>query len=160
MTEFTESEHDTIRLGAFGAIALVSKADPGFFSTFKESMAGSKALAAAPAAVQELLRGGGLVTPPRGTPEQVEAQVLDTLRQATALLDAKDPSAAAGYREVIRAASQAVANASKGVSDEERAVIAKIEAALVASSPSDAPAPTAADPAAPADAVPPPDSLV
>jgi hypothetical protein len=151
MTEFTESEHDTIRLGAFGAIALVSKADPGFFSTFKESMAGSKALAAAPESVRDLLRGGGFVSPPRGTPEQVDAEVLDTLRQATALLDARDPAAAAGYREVIRAASDAVANASKGVSDEERAVIARIEAALTAAVPADAAGPTADAALPPAD---------
>lgn len=151
MTDFTESEHDTIRLGAFGAIALVSKADPGFFATFKESMAGSRALAAAPPAVQELLRGGGLVSPPRGTPEQVEAEVLGTLRQAVALLDAKDPAAAAGYREVIQAACTAVADASKGVSDQERAVIDKITAALAAPA-----AQPPADSGSPADAASPP----
>lgn len=48
MADFTDQERDTIRTGAFGAIALVSNADPGFFATFKESMAGSKALATAP----------------------------------------------------------------------------------------------------------------
>ena len=67
MAEYTEAEHETIRSAAFGAIALVSKADPGFFSTFKESMAGSRAFAAAPPAVQELLKTGGFPTPPRVT---------------------------------------------------------------------------------------------
>src|SRR5262245_9144576 len=40
MTVYTDQERDTIRTAAFGAMTLVSAADPGFLSMFKESMAG------------------------------------------------------------------------------------------------------------------------
>ena len=58
MADYTDEERDTVRNAAFGAIALVSKADPGFFSSFKESLAGSKALASAPKEITEILRVG------------------------------------------------------------------------------------------------------
>jgi hypothetical protein len=48
MAEYTDEERDTIRTAAFGAIMLVSKADPGFLAGFKETMVGSKTLAGAP----------------------------------------------------------------------------------------------------------------
>lgn len=144
MADYTEHEHDTIRTAAFGAIALVSKADPGFFATFKESMAGSKALAAAPEAVKDLLKAGGFPTPPRGSAEEIERQILDGLRQAVQTIAAKDAAAAAGFRDVILSACDAVATASKGVSAEESAVIAKVRDALGGAGgpaqPSDAPA--------------------
>ena len=76
-TTLTDEEQDLVRRSAFSAIALVSKADPGFFSMFKESMAGSRAFAEAPAGVQQLLREGGFPTPPTGSPEQVESTPLD-----------------------------------------------------------------------------------
>ncbi|GAB4077700.1 hypothetical protein [Nostocoides australiense] len=130
MAEYTEAEHETIRSAAFGAIALVSKADPGFFSTFKESMAGSRAFAAAPPAVQELLKTGGFPTPPKGDAAEVERQILDGLRQSMTILNGKDAAAAGGFRDVIVAAADAVADASKGTSAEEAAVIAKIREAV------------------------------
>lgn len=131
MAEYTDAEHDTIRNSAFGAIALVSKADPGFFATFKESMAGSRAFAAAPPAVQELLKSGGFPSPPKGDAAEVEAQVLAGLGEARTILEAKDPAAAQGYRDVLLAAADAVANAAGGGTDAaEAAVIAKIRAAL------------------------------
>jgi hypothetical protein len=130
MAEYTDSEHATIRDSAFGAIALVSKADPGFFATFKESMAGSRALTTAPPAVQELLRSGGFPKPPAGDAASVERQVLDGLRAAMSILDAKDASAASGYREVVLAAADAVANASDGVAPAEASIIANIRRAL------------------------------
>ena len=144
MAEYTDTEHETIRNSAFGAIALVSKADPGFFATFKESMAGSRAFTAAPPAVQELLKSGGFPSPPRGDAAEVERQVMDGLSQAMSILNAKDASAAQGYREVIEAAADAVANAAGGVADSEKAVIDKIRSALAGGG-------SGAGPAAPAD---------
>lgn len=130
MAEFTEEERNTIRTGAFGAIALVSKADPGFFATFKESMAGSKAFAAAPAEIQGLLKEGGLISPPKGSPAEVEASVVSSLTGAVQILQAKAPEQAQGYRDVVLAACDQVANASKGVAPEETDMINKIRAAL------------------------------
>src|SRR5690606_19332327 len=125
-----EDEQALVKRSAFSAIALVSRADPGFFSMFKESMAGSKAFAAAPAGVQELLRGGGFPTPPTGSPEQIEASTIDDLRQAVQVLEAKDPEHAQGFRDVVMAAADQVASASDGVAPEEQAVIDQIRTAL------------------------------
>lgn len=145
MAELTDQDKDVIRRGAFGAIALVSKADPGFFATFKESMAGSKALAAAPEHIRDLLKGG-MIAPPKGSPEQIEAAILQDLAAAKNALGS-DPAAQQGYVGVIEAAIQQVAEASKGVSPEEQAMIDKIRAALTGPGPA---------PAAPVDAVPTP----
>ena len=57
MTDYSDEERDTVRSAAFGAMLLVSKADPGFFAMFKESMAGSKALAKASPELRGLLNG-------------------------------------------------------------------------------------------------------
>ncbi len=130
MADYTDTEHQTIRNAAFGAIALVSKADPGFFSTFKESMAGSKAFAAAPPAVQELLRTGGFPSPPRGDAAEVERQVLTGLSESMTILNAKDPSAATGFRDVVLSACDAVAQAAGGVDPAETAMVEKVRGAL------------------------------
>ncbi|MCH8612876.1 hypothetical protein [Arsenicicoccus dermatophilus] len=129
----TDEQREQIRNGAFGAIALVSKADPGFLSMFRESMAGSQELAAAPADVRELLAGtGGLPKPPTGSPEEVEARVLADLQAAMTALSTAAPAQAQGYRQVVLAACAKVADAADGVAPAEQAVIDKIGAALQA----------------------------
>lgn len=126
----TEDEQSLVKRSAFAAIALVSRADPGFFSMFKESMAGSRAFAAAPAGVQELLREGGFPTPPKGDAATIESTTLSELGQAASILDQKAPEQAQGYRDVILAAADQVAGASDGVAPEEQAMIDKIRTAL------------------------------
>lgn len=128
--DLTEDEQTLVRRSAFGAIALVSQADPGFFAMFKESMAGSQALQQAPEGVKELLREGGLPTPPRGSKEEVRATILAELGRAMDVLRAKVPAQADGYRDVVLAAADQVAAAADGVAAEEQAVIAEIRSAL------------------------------
>lgn len=130
MTEYTDAERDTVRNAAFGAIALVSKADPGFFSSFKESLAGSKALASGPKEITEILRGGGLPTSPTGDPAAQESAVLSGLGQAVGVLNAKADGSAEAFKGVILEAAQSVADASDGVSPEEQAVLDKVRTAL------------------------------
>ncbi|WP_168582590.1 hypothetical protein [Gephyromycinifex aptenodytis] len=127
MTELSKDQHDTIRRAAYGAIALVSQADPGFFAMFSESMAGSKALAAAPEPVRELL--AGVTMPPTGTKEQVESAILADLSESMQIL-ANDPSARDGFREVVLQATQKVAEASDGVAPAEEAMIQRVRAAV------------------------------
>lgn len=129
-TVLTDDERALVRRAAFGAIALVSSADPGFFATFKESMAGSKALEEAPEDVQELLREGGMPELQTGSKEEVEDSVLGELRQVMRVLSAKAPRQANGFRKVILDAADRVALASEGVAAEEQATIEKIRAAL------------------------------
>lgn len=130
MADYTDAERDTVRNAAFGAIALVSRADPGFLSSFKESLAGSKALASAPKEITELLRAGGFPTPPKGDQAAQEQAVMIGLTEAKALLTTKADGSAEAFSGVILEATQAVADASDGVSPEEQAVIDRVRAAL------------------------------
>lgn len=141
----TDDERETVRTSALGAMALVSQADPGFFATFKESMAGSKALAAAPPEIRELLTGGLTMPPTGSSPEEVEQKILSGVTSAMGILRAKAPGQADGYRDVLLQACDAVAKASKGVAPEEQAAIEKVRSALDAGAGSDgtAPAPPA-----------------
>lgn len=127
MSELTSDQQDTVRRAAYGAIALVSHADPGFFAMFSESMAGSKALAAAPAPVREML--GGMTMPPTGSKEQVEDAILADLTESMQILG-DDPAARDGFRDVVLQACTAVANASDGVAPAEEAMIQRVRAAV------------------------------
>ncbi|NUR31307.1 MAG: hypothetical protein HOV83_36600 [Catenulispora sp.] len=129
MTDYTDDERKTLRDAAFGAMMLVSASDPGFFAMFKESMAGAKALAAAPADLQALFKGGGMPGMPKGSLAEVEANVLGQVQQAVGILQAKAPQDVDAYRSVLAAACDQVANASEGVKDTEAAAIAKVKAA-------------------------------
>ena len=92
MTDFTDQERDTLRTGAFGAMFLVSNADPGFFATIKESFAGSKVLATASPELRDLFKSGGVPQMPKGgNASDIEAGVLSALQQATGILQAKAP---------------------------------------------------------------------
>jgi hypothetical protein len=130
MTEYTDQERETLRTAAFGAIFLVSHADPGFLSTIKESLAGSKALTQASPQLRDLLRSGGLPHMPRGSEAEVEASVLSALQQSTAILQAKAPAELDGYRTAVVSACDEVAEASGGVKDTETAAVAKVKTAL------------------------------
>jgi hypothetical protein len=130
MTEYTDEERTTLRDAAFGAMMLVSQADPGFLAMFKESVAGAKALAGAPADLQQLFKGGGMPSMPRGSAADVESTTLGKLRQAAAILRAKAPQDLQSYQAVIAAACDQVAAASEGVKETESAMISKVKAAV------------------------------
>jgi hypothetical protein len=130
MTDYTDEEKATLRNAAFGAMMLVSAADPGFFAMFKESMAGAKALAGAPPELRDLLKGGGMPSVPKGDMAQVEASILQQLQQAVGILQSKAPQDVDSYKAVIVAACDHVAEASKGVAESETAAIAKVKAAI------------------------------
>lgn len=130
-TTLNDTERSTVRDAALGALAMVSRAESGFFAMFKESMAGSQVLKSAPEAVRELLTAPGLPTPPAGkSAEEVEASVLAQLGSAVSVLKEKAPEQLQGFQQVILAACDAVASAAKGVSAEESAIIAKVRSAL------------------------------
>ena len=130
MTDYTDEDTITLRSAAFSAMMLVSAADPGFLVTFKESIAGARVLAAAPPDLQALFKGGGMPSMPKGSDAEIEADVLGQLQRAIAILQAKAPQDLQSYRDVIVAACDEVANASKGVAESEAAVIAKIKSAI------------------------------
>lgn len=128
MNDYSDEDKDTIRRAALGAVSLVSMAQPGFFDMFRESMAGSQVLAKAPPQIQELLKGGFMM-PPTGTKDQVEAELLEELTRATQILSV-NPADLEGYRDVILDACQQVAEAAKGISPEEEAMIQRVRDAV------------------------------
>jgi hypothetical protein len=130
MTDFTDQERDTLRTGAFGAMFLVSHADPGFLATIKESFAGSKALAGSSPELVALFKGGGMPQMPKGSVADIESGVLSALQQATSILQEKAPDQLANYRTVVMQACEQVAEASGGVKDTETAAIDKVRTAI------------------------------
>lgn len=130
MTEYTDQERQTLRTAAFGAVFLVSHADPGFFASFKESIAGAKALAGASPELQSVFKSGGLPEIPKGSPAELESGVLTALQQSAGILQAKSPQDLTEFRTIISSACDQVANASGGVRDTETAAIAKVKSAI------------------------------
>jgi hypothetical protein len=126
----TDEEKQVLKTGAFGAVYLVSNADPGFFAMLKESVAASGVLAGTTGLIREVLTGGGQPLVPRQPPEAVEAAVLPALREAMVILRAKAPDEADRYRDTVLSAVGRVAAASHGVHAAEAAVIEKVSAAL------------------------------
>ncbi|MGY0235386.1 hypothetical protein [Longispora urticae] len=130
MADYTDQERDTIRTATFGAMMLVSQADPGFFAMFKESLAGGKALSGASPELQGLFKGGGIPNVPKGDPAAMEASVLTALHDSVGILQAKAPAELAGFQAAIVEACGSVAEASQGTSATETAMIGKVRAAI------------------------------
>lgn len=131
MTEYTDQERQTLRTAAFGAVFLVSKADPGFFDTMKESFAGSKAFATASPELRDLLKSGGIPKVPGGSPSEIEAGVLSALHNSTEILQAKGQPELDGFRSAVSTAvDQVAAAAGGGTSPAEQEAITKVKAAI------------------------------
>ena len=133
--DFTKDEWDTLERGLTGTGMLVSVADPGVMDSFGESSALAKYLASQRAAgATELMRelggtrgtGFGLTT----NADEVRARTILALQSAVAILTAKAPDELEPYRQMVVAAAMAVAEAKKGVSPPEDAVISAVKDAL------------------------------
>lgn len=125
----TEDEVKTVRSAAIRAGALVAQAEPGFFDTFKESFAASKAVKAASPEVRDLV-AGGFPEMPSGGKEEVNARTLELLRQAVGILTQKAPQLLEQYRQVVLQSAKDVAAAADDTSQKETAALGEIERAL------------------------------
>ena len=125
----TDDEEKTLRSAALRAGALVAQAEPGFFDTFKESFAVSKAVKAASPQVQRLLTGG-FPEMPSGAKEEVDARTLERLREAVAILSQKAPHLLEEYRHVVIQSAKDAASAADDTSQKESAAVGEIERAL------------------------------
>ena len=132
MAEYTDQERQTLRTAAFGAVYLVSSAEPGMLDMLKESLAGSKAFGNASADLRDLLRAGGLPQLPKGSPGDIESGVLTALTESTEILQAKGQNELDGFRGAVSTAVDQVAAAADDVSANEAAAINKVKAALSA----------------------------
>ncbi|MEV6690529.1 hypothetical protein AB0M35_03495 [Micromonospora sp. NPDC051196] len=126
----TDEEMLTLKTGAFGAVFLVSNADPGMLALFRESFAASGPMADASGVVKAALSSGPLPKLPRDSELEIESVVLPALRQAIRILTEKAPEDVAVYRSVVLAAADRTARAHDGVSTAEAQVIERIAGAL------------------------------
>ncbi|WP_091245510.1 hypothetical protein [Micromonospora matsumotoense] len=126
----TDDEQQVLKTGAFGAVFLVSNADPGVFAMIRESFAASGAFAEASGLVKEALTAGSLPRLPRDSTLEIESVVLPALGRAVDILRAKSPADLSAYRELVLAAAEQVARAHRGVTPAEADTIARIRTAL------------------------------
>ncbi|MDG4767333.1 hypothetical protein O7632_25045 [Solwaraspora sp. WMMD406] len=130
VAELTDDDRETLKTAAFGAVYLVSNADPGVISMVKESFAASGAFADATGLVKDVLSTGPLPKLPRESADEVERLVLPALRRSVAILTEKAPHEVEQYRATITGAAQRVARAAAGIDPAEAEMVGKIEQAL------------------------------
>ncbi|MGW0436244.1 hypothetical protein ACWDV4_27305 [Micromonospora sp. NPDC003197] len=128
--QLTDEERQVVKTAAFGAVFLVSNADPGVLDLIRESFAASNVFADSTGLVKEVLTSGGLPRLASDSPADVEREVLPALRQAVQILEAKVPNEVDQYRATVVAAVEQVGQVSAGITEVEAAMIAKIRSTL------------------------------
>ncbi|MCG8924948.1 hypothetical protein [Lentzea sp. CC55] len=127
MIFYTDEESRTLRTAVYGAMLLVSHADPG--PVLEERFAGLRALRNLSPDLRTVL-GGARPSVPAGTDEEIEPIILEALRSSMKTLAAKSPEDAAGFPRGVLAICREVAEADGVVVDAEDAMVARIEGAL------------------------------
>ena len=134
-TDFSEDEWKTLQRGLTGTGMLVSVVEPGVMDSFSESSALAKYLqnqrvAGRTKLMRELSMatgsGFGLTT----NPNELRDGTLDALESAVGILSAKAPDELDPYRQLVIGTATAVAEAKKGVSQNEDAAITAVRSAL------------------------------
>ena len=134
-TDFSEDQWKTLQRGLTGTGMLVSVVEPGVMDSFSESSALAKYLqnqrvAGRTKLMRELSMatgsGFGLTT----NPNELRDGTLDALESAVGILSAKAPDELDPYRELVIGTATAVAEAKKGVSQNEEAAITAVRSAL------------------------------
>jgi len=133
--DFTEEEWETLRRGLTGTGMLVSVADPGFMDSIGESNALAKYLSGQRVAgstklIRELSAVPGTGFGLTAKPDEIRDGTIAALRSAVEILTAKAPEELEPYRQVVLGVGTAVAEAKKGVSPSEEAVIEAVKEAL------------------------------
>jgi hypothetical protein len=133
--DFTEEEWKTLQAGITGAGMLVAVSDAGFFDSFKEANAFARHLHDAQQRsdsplVRELVTGHDRPFGMTASPAEAEQSTVEALEQSVAILQAKAPDDLPGYREVVVSVAESVAEAAKGVSQNETNAVDRIRAAV------------------------------
>jgi hypothetical protein len=133
--DFTEDEWKAMQKGVTGVGMLVSVSDRDFTDTFGEVGALAKYLGEQrekneSQLIRELAEARGSGFGLTASPQEVEAETLESLRSATATLAAKAPDEVSAYRQLALGVADHVANAKGGLTPSETAAIDKIREAL------------------------------
>ncbi|PRY39086.1 hypothetical protein [Umezawaea tangerina] len=127
MIFYTDEESRTLRTAVYGAMVLVSHADPG--PVAEERFAGLRAMVNLPQELRHVLNSAR-VRLPEGSDHELETRVLEALRRSVKLLNAKAPEDAAVFPDAVVAICQEVATADGQVVDTEDEMITKVRAAM------------------------------
>jgi tellurite resistance protein len=127
MIFYTDEESRALRTAVYGAMVLVSHADPG--PVVEERFAGLRAMVNLPRELRDVL-GAARVHLPAGSPDDLENAVLEALRHSMKILTAKSPEDAAVFPSAVVAICREVASADGQVADAEDEVVTKVQAAL------------------------------
>ncbi|KJK44621.1 hypothetical protein UK23_28855 [Lentzea aerocolonigenes] len=127
MTAYTESEGQTLRTAVFGAMVLVSTADPG--SVDEESYAGIRAMSLLPDDLRAVIAAAP-PSLPQGSASDVETGVLAALKDAVGIVDAHDPREVPVFRGAVTEMVRSVAGADGEVAVAEKEMVARIVEAL------------------------------
>jgi|SRR5689334_16625043 hypothetical protein len=127
MTAYTEAEGQTLRTAVFGAMVLVSTADPG--SVDEESHAGIRAMTLLPDDLRAVIAAAP-PTLPKGSASDVESGVLAALKDAVEIIDAHDPREVPIFRGAVTEMVRSVAGADGEVAAAEKEMVARIVEAL------------------------------
>jgi len=127
MIFYTDAESRTLRRAVYGAMVLVSHADPG--PVVEERFAGLKAMVNLPPELREVLNASR-VRLPEGTDADLENAVLEALRSSMKILGEKAPEEAAVFPDAMISICREVAAADGQVADAEDEMITKVRAAL------------------------------
>jgi hypothetical protein len=133
--DFTDEEWKAMQEGITGAGMYVATIDRGFFDSFKEASALAHHLREAQqhsdsVLIRDLATGHDKPFGMTASPQEIEQSTEATLKQAVAILEAKSPEELAAYRQLVLDVAQSVAEAAKGVSDQENQALDHIRAAL------------------------------
>jgi len=134
-SDFTEQEWETLRKGATGAGLLVSVSDRSLFDSFKEAGALAKHLAGSRTGadsdlIKELSTERGLGFGMTTSPQELETETLDALRESVTTLQAKAPDEVDEYRSFVVELAETVGRAAGGGEEVEAAAVAKIRSAV------------------------------
>ncbi|MEV8436807.1 hypothetical protein AB0425_05490 [Actinosynnema sp. NPDC051121] len=127
MTVYTDDESRTLRTAVFGAMVLVSTAEPGALD--EESHAGIRAMARFSPRLRQVL-GADRPVLPEGSAADVEAGVLEALRRSVEIVATRTPEEAEAFPVAVLAICEEVASADGRVGAAESAVVGKVRGAL------------------------------
>jgi hypothetical protein len=133
--DFTDEEWKAMEEGITGAGMYVALVDRGFFDNFKEANALAHHMRDAhehndSVLVRDLAGGRERPFGMTSSPEEVEQSTVAAIEQAVATLQAKAPEDLPAYRQLVMDVAQSVAEAAKGVSDQENHALDRIRSAL------------------------------
>ncbi|HEX8868744.1 MAG TPA: hypothetical protein VF821_23995 [Lentzea sp.] len=127
MTAYTEAEGQTLRTAVFGAMVLVSTADPG--SVDEESYAGIRAMSLLPDDLRAVIAAAP-PSLPQGSASDVETGVLAALKDSVEIINAHDPREVPVFRGAVTEMVRSVAGADGEVAAAEKEMVARVVEAL------------------------------